>query len=249
VKRNAHLFVKISAFSLVELLVAAAVLSIVMVILLGVMTSSLTLWRNTESKVAADREGRAALLLLADDLAGAVLPAQPALWPRTNAGSLQFLTLKPRDYQSGASDSGDVCFVEYGFDPARNILTRTFFGSKKTFDDVLVPGQFPAPGGGEPQALAFNVLENNRDAAKGLMLGNLVDRDRFIILSTNHWDRHLLPITGGYNATNFPVAVQVTFGVADAETVSNTDLLADADYIPRNARLFSFRIALPPPQQ
>ena len=93
---------------------ASAVLAIVMAILLGALSTSLSLWRNTEGKLAADREGRAAELMMAQDLASAVVPADPALWPRVNNGHLQFLTAKSTDYQTtGDNNLGDVCFVEY----------------------------------------------------------------------------------------------------------------------------------------
>ena len=54
-----------NGFSLIEVLVASAVLSIVLAILLGTLSASMSLWRNTENKLGADREGRAAEQLLA----------------------------------------------------------------------------------------------------------------------------------------------------------------------------------------
>jgi uncharacterized protein (TIGR02599 family) len=66
---------KNAGFTLVEVLVAAAVLGIMLVVLLSSVTTSLSIWRNTENQIAADREGRSAYQMIAQDLASAVVPA------------------------------------------------------------------------------------------------------------------------------------------------------------------------------
>ena len=50
----------IAAFTLLEVLVASAVLGIFLVILLGTLSATLAVWRSTDNKVTADREGRSA---------------------------------------------------------------------------------------------------------------------------------------------------------------------------------------------
>jgi hypothetical protein len=46
---------------------------------------------------------------------------------------------------------------------------------------------------------------------------------------------------------NIPGAVEVNFAVADPETLRNRTLLANTNYILRNAGLYSTRFRLPPP--
>jgi prepilin-type N-terminal cleavage/methylation domain-containing protein len=146
-------------FTLVELMVSSAVIGMLMVVLLGVTSTSLNLWRGSEEAIAVDREGRTAMSLLAQDLANMVVPTRdprPDVDEATNAAvPLRFLTVKPADYQ-GASDgdSGDVCFVEYRF--RDNALFRGFAGSAETF--AALP-DFPDVPDDEFEVLATNVLQ------------------------------------------------------------------------------------------
>jgi len=234
-----------AAFSLLEVLVASAVLSIVLMILLGALTTSLSLWRTTESKLYADREGRAAELMMADDLASVVVPSDDRLWPRVDNDSLQFLTLKPVDYQSQQGNNrGDICFVEYIFDRPNNALKRIFYSSERTFNDILNKPNpaFPAPGNNSgAQLLATNILAKNADAVRGLALHDQAPKDSFILL-----DRELLP--RGNNDPDPPAAVEVNFAVADPDAMANKDLWENNENIPlRNAGLYSFRIHFPQP--
>jgi len=148
-----------SAFTLVELLVSSAVLSIVLVILLGTMSASLGLWRNTDSAISADREGRSANVLVHNDLRSAYVPiGKPELWPsiQSNGAYLAFLTRKTSDYQNTvAGDVGEICFVEYVVED--NALKRRVVGSKKTYEG-LVAGRFPTRVTNPFQVLATNII-------------------------------------------------------------------------------------------
>jgi hypothetical protein len=57
----------------------------------------------------------------------------------------------------------------------------------------------------------------------------------------------MLPFSGTPGPTNYPVAIEFNFAVADPDTVANTNLLSNANYVLRNAGLYSFRIPLPKP--
>ncbi len=240
------------AFSLLEVLVASAILAVVMMVLLTTLTTSLSLWRTTESKAGSDREARAAVLWMAQDLQNAYMGTNSSLWPRTvNSGGnyfLQFLTLKAPDYDP--SSPGDLIYVEYSMAPGSNAVMRYAMTAQETFDTILRAGNFnprrrPTLAGA--QLLAGNVLADNRDAARNTMLGDLADEDHFVILSTNHGDQNLLPLVGAYNSTNVPAAIEVNFAVADPDTMRNTDLLNNPDYVLRNAGLYSTRFYLPEP--
>jgi prepilin-type N-terminal cleavage/methylation domain-containing protein len=154
-----------AAFTLLEVLVASAIMGIVMFVLVSTANTSLQLWRGTSEKIAKDREGRAGLALLAWDLQNIVQPTNLTLrpWIYTNdvIGSpsgqtvLRFLTLKPADYQNTNSDLGDVCYVEYRY--TNNSLARAFVGSSNTFSSLLTGSLPPSPPDSEFQILVPNV--------------------------------------------------------------------------------------------
>jgi len=232
-----------SGFSLLEVLVASAVLAIVLMILLGVLSTTLNIWSATEGKSFADREARAAELLIVQDLDNVFVPADPNLWPQLQNDRLQFLTLKPQDYQSGPGDVGDVTFVEYYFDHQTHRLMRAFIGSRETFEDILRSGRFPAPGATDAQILADNILPDAADAVRGLAVEREANRTNFVFL-----DPELLPLSGAPSADNYPRAIEVNFAVTDPQAIDNLNLLNSQAYRLRNAGLYSFRIHLPEPR-
>ena len=243
-----HRFSPRGAFTILEVLVASAILGILVVILLGTLTTTLALWRNVDNKLTADREGRSAQLVLGQDLASVVMPTNPQLWPRkvTNEGIvfLQFLTLKPQDYQA-ANDVGDVCYVEYAVIPDRKQVVRNFFGSEQTFEDILKLGAFPsAPDISDAQLVADNLLVNNRDAARRMNLHAGANTNHFEILGTN-----ALPVTGAYSPNNRPALIEFNFAAVDPQTAANSAIMGNPDIVLRSASLFSARFALPGPSQ
>lgn len=153
-----------AAFTLLEVLVASAIMGIVMFVLVSTANTSLQLWRGTTEKIAIDREGRAGLALLAWDLQNIIQPTNNALrpWINTNRFNgpsasfpvLRFLTLKPSDYQTNAADLGDVCYVEYRF--TNRSLMRAFIGSSNTFASLRA-GNLPTPTEADFQVLIPNV--------------------------------------------------------------------------------------------
>ena len=134
-----------AAFTLLEVLVASAIMGIVMFVLVSTANTSLQLWRGTSEKIAVDREGRSGMALLAWDLQNILQPANNSLRPKldTNGNAatpLRFLTLKPADYQGLNSGFGDVCYVEYRFES--NALKRGFLSSNATWSH-LSAGNMP----------------------------------------------------------------------------------------------------------
>ena len=231
----------VAAFTLLEILVASAVLAIVMAILLSTLTTSISLWRTTESSIAAGREGRAGELLLAQDLANALVPTNPSLWPQVTSDTLSFLTLRSSDYQSGSGDAGDVCFVQYKVeddpenkDPNFVALTRAFVGSAETFAAVR-NGSFPTPT--NAQLLAANIVPNERAVYINPTAAGEVTTDYFTALGTNG-----LPLTG---AGQRPVMIDINLSAADESSISTLDI--EQKQL-RSAGYFPFRVALPPPQ-
>jgi len=226
-----------AAFTLIEVLVSSAVLGIVMFILLSTLGTSLSLWRTTESNISADREGRSANMLLAQDLANAFVPANPALWPKVTATNLGFLTLRPSGYQSAPGDVGDLCYVEYKVedDPYSTntyfkALTRSFVGSAATYAAVK-GGSLPTPTAGTAQVLAANVVPNRR----AISYNNDINDSFFNALGANS-----LPVTTGQR----PAIIDVTISTADEETVRTLDI---TNKQMRTVGYFGFRVALPKP--
>lgn len=173
---NPVLLSKISpAFTLLELLVAMAVLSIILVVLMNVVQSATALWRSSENRMETYREARAALQVMASDLANLV-PSTNTAHFRTNISStnqLAFLAMLPQSSQ-GTGDLGDVCAVGYfvGYGSKSPIgagsvqalnLYRFFLGSNATFSN-LSNGSSPFPtsdfsvSGINSEILARNIL-------------------------------------------------------------------------------------------
>ena len=163
------------------------------------------------------------------------------------------------DYQGGGGNTGDVCYVEYAVvrSPTApgNELRRLFWGSERTYREILTAGSLrggPSGAGvttnADFQPLAMNLLTNNQQAVRGLVLANEANRTNFVMLSTNHTGAQLLPLAGTYTATNRPVAIEVNFAVADADSLQNPDILANTNYVLRSAGLYSTRFYLTTPQ-
>lgn len=244
------------AFTLLEVLVSSAVLAIVLAVMFAALSTSLALWRNTDSKIVADREARAVEMMLVRDLANVVVPPPTTLWPQiTTSGDgvsqLKFLTLAPSEYQPGSSTNvGDVCYVEYAVLPSTNgpgrEMRRLFWPSQKTFSEILTKTNFPTNSVSSPdyQSLGMNLLPSNNMAARGLgPLPAEANNTNFLLLGTN-----MLPFQGSPTTSNYPVAIEVNFAVADTDTLSNSNALSRSNVILRNAGLYSFRIPLPRPQ-
>jgi hypothetical protein len=123
-------------------------------------------------------------------------------------------------------------------------LRRLFWPSKRTYDEVIRTGSFPAPQPpAEFQSLGLHLLPTNRLAVRGVgALATEANNTNFVMLATN-----MVPFTGAASATNFPAAIEINFAVADPDSLRNTDLLANPKYILRNAGLYSTRFFLPKP--
>ena len=248
-----------AGFTLLEVLVATAVLAIMMVILLGSVTTSLSIWRNTENQIAADREGRSAFQVMADDLANAIVPSNQALWPKTTNDAegavLRFLTSKPADYQSSANDVGDVCYVEYRArtfaatnKSNNNVLLRRFLGSEDTYKELKI-GQLPQVSTdlSDFQLLATNIITNGV-VLKGLAIMRSANSADINGIRTNFT---LLSFTNNAytNAgVNRPDAIQVSIGAVDMDTMRNPTLLSNVNIPLKGGGYYTFTVNLPPAQ-
>jgi len=117
-----------TAFTLVEMLVTTAVLSIFLIVMIGILDQASRAWNQAEQRVDAFREGRAAQFILDRDLTNLATPSgQPSFFhnahsdtiqigatlpPETNGDSLFFTALLPLNAQSGNQRS-HLCIVGY----------------------------------------------------------------------------------------------------------------------------------------
>jgi GxxExxY protein len=157
---SVHYVKKASAFTMLELLVSMAVLSLLVVLLLSMVDNATKMWRQSENRVDAYREARAALNLMASDLASIYASTntnffyfdrEPKPLPTVSTdldGNLFFVTAIPTKAQgndpSDVPEKSDLCTVGYfaGFDETSIIgdgkksmnLYRYYRGSNETFE-------------------------------------------------------------------------------------------------------------------
>lgn len=151
------------AFTMIELLVAMAVFSLLIVLLMGMVDGAAKLWRESENRVDAYREARAALGSLARDLNNALpvnntnyillnsnafgrLPAE-AVKDTNSASALFFLSAQPASAQDSSANKSDVCEVGYflAYDSTSLVpngakslnLYRYFHSSDGTYSNLL----------------------------------------------------------------------------------------------------------------
>jgi prepilin-type N-terminal cleavage/methylation domain-containing protein len=239
------------AFTLLELLVSAAILSIVIAVLLAVLSTSLTTWRTTQGKIEVDVEARSGALLLLQDINNIIMPKNQNLWPNTitnaNIPYLRFLTLKPQDYQNlDDGDIGDVCYVEYFFNNGEGTLMRRFYGSKWTYENILKSGRFPPPSQQDAQLLSTNLLAELKDSVRGTPLFNEAGQTGFVLLATNNPGQAMtvMPYRGPVNLSNPPVGIEINFSTTDMTSHKNPELLDNPSYKLRNSGYFSMRFDL-----
>ena len=242
------------AFTVLELLVSSAILSIVVAILLSVLTTSMTTWRTTQGKIEVDNEGRAGTLLLMQDIDNMMLPSSPELWPEVSTNSdgvnLRFLTLKPLDYQGSdgnlQENIGDVCYVEYTLTPT-GALMRGFHPSKWTYENALLLGSLPPPGSAAPQILSTNILTDMKNAVRGSKLYSEAGQTGFVILATNNpgYPNEIMPAVAPLSRSNPPVGLEINFAATDWSSAQNTQLLENPSYRLRNSGYFSVRFDFP----
>jgi len=102
-------------FTLVELMAAMTVLSLLMVALVAMLDQAMRGWQSAQRGMDARREVRTALQLLESDLKGMVVTSgRPAFisLDANNSSQLTFLTLLNANAQ-GTNTPGDLCAVQY----------------------------------------------------------------------------------------------------------------------------------------
>jgi len=168
-------------FSLLELMFATAIGSVILILAATMLGSSSDGYERVGGSVASEREARAFIAQLASDLGTAtfhkdqVIEKSTQPWPTDRIG---FLSLQPAAAQTEAGRIGDLCAVNYYIDDlpigGRTVrcLMRGFRESDATFKavkaDSLTPLFEKKPNLDEPIAfgvVSFEVRPRSRDAA------------------------------------------------------------------------------------
>lgn len=171
--------VKNGGFTLLEVLVAVAVLALLVVMLMGLVDGATRMWRLNENRVESYREARAALNLISSDLRAfhpstnrafflTNLPGADASTP--NTAQIGFLTAQPQSAQDTNSRS-DLCtaayFLAYGkptrFSPVSSFnLYRFFKESNETWTNLTANSPLVTaadPSNPSVELLARNILD------------------------------------------------------------------------------------------
>ncbi|MGB0742929.1 MAG: PulJ/GspJ family protein [Opitutales bacterium] len=155
-----------SAFTLVEIMVAAAITIIMIGLVIQITSEVLKVWNRSVGKLSANAEARIAMELLTNDLESILLVNNGQQWLRVeseaNVGNPivgQTVGLKlfapamdrPKIDADGVPIPGNICGIAYrlalapayGSNPANNnfILYRSLLNSKDTFNDLMGPSQ------------------------------------------------------------------------------------------------------------
>ena len=156
-------------FTLIELLATMAVGGVLLLLAAGLLGRAGQGYARGSDGIAADREARAALALIADDLAQAVWHRDSVLnpgaadgWPRARLG---LLSLQAADAQSEQGRTGDLCAIHYQLrdltlgQKTVRCLMRGFRDSGEVFPALATGSAAPLfEARDQDEPLAFGVL-------------------------------------------------------------------------------------------
>jgi prepilin-type N-terminal cleavage/methylation domain-containing protein len=108
-----------ASFTLVEMLVALAIFSLLGLLIFQIMSYATLLWRTQAAKEQNFEEARAALNTIARDVSSAVISTNVASFYAA-PNQFAFLTTLPSDAQNTNIDGGDICAVGYSLEYGTN---------------------------------------------------------------------------------------------------------------------------------
>lgn len=159
------------AFTLLEVLVSVTILAVLLLILMSMVDGATRLWRQSENSVDSYREARAALNVIAADLASIHVSSNTNFFKLVGDKELRFLSAVRKDYQEVAESRSDLCEIGYTLSyerpegpqskagiPESYNLYRTFNNSDPTFSNLRT-NQLFRPDSGSRELLARNVAD------------------------------------------------------------------------------------------
>jgi prepilin-type N-terminal cleavage/methylation domain-containing protein len=197
------------AFTLLELLISMAVLSLLMALLFQIFDLAMRTWQNAEQRTDAFREARAAMHIISRDLRN-TLRGNPnvkslildSLSPSPTPPNQEIYALTTVKNNTGKSDVCAVGFYCYWDEPRGAFMLKRYFrNSDDTFQNLGSPSQLfvPAP--------------SNRDNATDSTLAAYVWD-----FQVTSYDREGNLLQYPYEATtNLPASIQVEFKALSAQ--------------------------------
>jgi prepilin-type N-terminal cleavage/methylation domain-containing protein len=161
VKRHTH------AFTLAELLLALAISSVLILLLVNVVSAALNVWQQGRNQIDTLASARQALGRIADEIKGAIASAAPnQIEFSENVASLSTTTPGTSEnvffvapYPNSAA--GDLCVIAYRHNTTNRELERTFLHSQSAWT-----------GAPKYQAAGYAILQSPpqwRTVAKGVL--------------------------------------------------------------------------------
>lgn len=244
------LFSRRQAFTMLELLVATAILALMSVLLFSMVNHATKLWRQQTAEEDGFREARGALAMYTRDLNNSVA-GESTNWffQDTNMGRVAFVTSLPFSAQRTNQDRADLCIVGYSLEwgkvnPADNnakeglSLYRYLSFSEPTFTQALLAGQSVS-----------NVFQSNSGVVREVLARN-VNRVAYSFYSTNDMGElaEFVPSEQSLRPDVVEVALSLLNDAAAARLASqadwtNTNLAA----VRENERTFIMRFRLKNP--
>lgn len=252
------------AFTILELLVAMAIFSLLIVMLMGMVDSASKLWRETENRVDSYREARAAINIISHDLANALAGTNlnairinedaysflnNAETDTNSAAAIFFLSAQSATSQNPASNKSDVCQVGYflAYDktsalagvnsnvPKTMNLYRYFLSSDQTFAKLIT-------GASSIFGNSIGALDDEVE-----LLARNITRFQIKALDTNGTPYVSTP------TAPLPPVIQIELTALNAETakklVSKSDWIAPTGGLvkvtAKNEQRFSTRVGIP----
>jgi len=186
-------------FTLIEILVAIAVLALMWIVFAQMFQTTGNTWLTGQARVNNFIKGRAMLDLVARDLQSGIYRSDLAAFPSISSGPYSFYTERP-GYSTGTNSLRSLSWVQYSFD-ATNVTML------KRGDMPMTWAIGDAPAFGSTNAPTSGTI-TDRDTASGVVAFKILFLDSGGQLSTN------------YSSANPPKAFAIGLAVVDDNTLA-----------------------------
>lgn len=231
-----------SAFTLIEIMVATAVMVILVGLVIQITNEVLKVWNRSSGKLSANSEARIAMELLTQDLETAVFRDNGMQWLRVDgpidAGddyANQTVALKlfapaldrPKTDDQGNAIPGDICGITYrlaykeAFSESNTkvyALYRNIVDSKTTFNQLMGSGNQETLTGGEWSEVTVTDESN-------YLVTNIVDFKVIVYYQSTPLDSSIVAeYNGGKVGDSWTVTRDYIYGGTNASTVSGAQV-------------------------
>ena len=256
---------RLRGFTLLEMLVALAITSILVVLLVNVVSAALAVWEQGRNQIDTFANARQVLGRIADEISGAM--AAPA--PRIVEFSENLPSIQSSSPVANTSENlffvapypnvmtGDLCIIAYRHNNTTHVLERGFIDSHDALSGSSLPSSTPSP-----TRYQSSLYPNSNSVWKWRVIANGVLEFEIQSYSQQGLDAITAPTptpipswnsTGsGVMSGNTPRQVIIRIKVVDDRTVAKLAGLSpgNATYdrlVKRAARQFTAGVLLSPP--